>query len=143
MDAAQAAPIGAAIDITLEDMFRSASDMIIPKKIYLYEFPEERGMRDAYELGIYNVVELVLDKSRSAFDMSFIWKNYVNRVCDPDKYSYRYYRDDVGGLYLVLVEAIGRGKRFKDGTLPIACKLDGFNCYADVFPTLKKLPSCF
>ena len=131
-------PMGLALD----DFFRDASDMIIPKKIFLFEFPENKNMRDCYKNNNYEVKELVLDGCHSAIDMSFIWKNYVNKVCNPDKYSYRYYKDGLGNLYLILIEAIGRNKKFKDGSLPFACKLAGYNCYADVFPKLK-LPKCF
>lgn len=131
-------PMGLALD----DFFRDASDMIIPKKIFLFEFPENKDMRDCYKNNNYEVKELVLDGCHSAIDMSFIWKNYVNRVSNPDKYSYRYYKDGLGNLYLILVEAIGRNKKFKDGSLPFACKLAGYNCYADVFENLK-LPKCF
>ena len=131
-------PMGLALD----DFFRDASNMIIPKKIFLFEFPENKNMRDCYKNNNYEVKELVLDGCHSAIDMSFIWKNYVNKVCNPDKYSYRYYKDDLGNLYLILVEAIGRNKKFKDGSLPFACELAGYNCYADVFPKLK-LPKCF
>ena len=131
-------PIGLALD----DFFRDASDMIIPKKIFLFEFPENKDMRDCYKNNNYEVKELVLDGCHSAIDMSVIWKNYVNRVSNPEKYSYRYYKDDLGNLYLILIEAIGRNKKFKDGSLPFACKLTGYNCYADVFPNLK-LPKCF
>ena len=131
-------PMGLALD----DFFRDASNMIIPKKIFLFEFPENKDMRDCYKNNNYEVKELVLDGCHSAIDMSFIWKNYVNKVSNPDKYSYRYYKDGLGNLYLILVEAIGRNKKFKDGSLPFACKLAGYNCYADVFPNLK-LPKCF
>ena len=131
-------PMGLALD----DFFRDASDMIIPKKIFLFEFPENKDMRDCYKNNNYEVKELVLDGCHSAIDMSFIWKNYVNRVSNPEKYSYRYYKDGLGNLYLILIEAIGRNKKFKDGSLPFACKLAGYNCYADVFPNLK-LPKCF
>lgn len=131
-------PMGLALD----DFFRDASNMIIPKKIFLFEFPENKNMRDCYKNNNYEVKELVLDGCHSAIDMSFIWKNYVNKVCNPDKYSYRYYKDDLGNLYLILIEAIGRNKKFKNGSLPFACKLAGYNCYADVFPNLK-LPKCF
>ena len=131
-------PMGLALD----DFFRDASNMIIPKKIFLFEFPENKNMRDCYKNNNYEVKELVLDGCHSAIDMSFIWKNYVNKVCNPDKYSYRYYKDDLGNLYLILIEAIGRNKKFKDGSLPFACKLAGYNCYADVFSNLK-LPKCF
>lgn len=130
------------ITLALNDFFRDASDMIIPKKIYLFEFPENKDMRICYVKNDYDVKELVLDGCHSSIDMSFIWKNYVNRVCNPDKYSYRYYKDDLGNMYLILIEAIGRNKKFKDGSLPFACKLAGYNCYADVFPNLK-LPNCF
>ena len=138
METALNPPIGLALD----DFFRDASDMIIPKRIYLFEFPENKDMRDCYKEKNYEVKELVLDGCHSALDMSFIWKNYVNKVCNPDKYSYRYYKDGLGNLYLILIEAIGRNKKFKDGSLPFACKLAGYNCYADVFPKLK-LPKCF
>ena len=131
-------PMGLALD----DFFRDASNMIIPKKIFLFEFPENKNMRDCYKNNNYEVKELVLDGCHSAIDMSFIWKNYVNKVCNPDKYSYRYYKDGLGNLYLILIEAIGRNKKFKDGSLPFACKLAGYNCYADVFENLK-LPKCF
>ena len=131
-------PIGLALD----DFFRDASDMIIPKRIYLFEFPENKNVRDCCKNNDYEVKELILDGSHSSIDMSFIWKNYVNRVSNPEKYSYRYYKDGLGNLYLILIEAIGRNKKFKDGSLPFACKLAGYNCYADVFPKLK-LPKCF
>ena len=131
-------PMGLALD----DFFHDASNIIIPKKIFLFEFPENKDMRDCYKNNNYEVKELVLDGCHSAIDMSFIWKNYVNKVCNPDKYSYRYYKDGLGNLYLILVEAIGRNKKFKDGSLPFACKLAGYNCYADVFENLK-LPKCF
>ena len=127
---------------SLGTLFADASDMIIPKKIYLFEFPENKSIRDCYENDNYEIKELILDGTHSSIDMSFIWKNYVNRVCNPDKYSYRYYKDGIGNLYLILVEAIGRNKKFKDGSLPFACKLEGYNCYADVFEDLR-LPKCF
>lgn len=131
-------PMGLALD----DFFHDVSNIIIPKKIFLFEFPENKDMRDCYKNNNYEVKELVLDGCHSTIDMSFIWKNYVNKVCNPDKYSYRYYKDGLGNLYLILVEAIGRNKKFKDGSLPFACKLAGYNCYADVFENLK-LPKCF
>ena len=131
-------PMGLALD----DFFRDASDMIIPKKIFLFEFPENKDMRDCYKNNNYEVKELVLDGCHSAIDMSFIWKNYVNKVCNPDKYSYRYYKDGLGNLYLILIEAIGRNKKFKDGSLPFACKFAGYNCYTDVSENLR-LPTCF
>lgn len=126
----------------LVDIFRNAGDVLLPRKIYLYKFPEGKDIRSCYESNDFIERELELDGKHSILDMSFLWKNYVNRVCDPDVYSYRYYKDEIGNTYLILVEAIGRNKKFKDGSLPIACKLMGYNCYADVFEELK-LPSCF
>ena len=49
-------PIGLALD----DFFRDASDMIIPKKIYLFEFPENKDMRICYVKNDYDVKDFAM-----------------------------------------------------------------------------------
>ena len=82
-----------------------------------------------------------MEEKQGALDLSFLWQRYVNHT-SPKNYTYKYYTDGAGESYLIQLEAVARRKKFPDGSLPIACKLLGYNCYADVFGELN-LPGCF
>lgn len=127
--------------LDIKDFFESAGNVLVPRKIYLYSFPDNKSMREAFEDEDYTVQTLYLEEKQGALDLSFLWKKYVNRI-KPEHYNYKYYVGGGGESYLILLEAIARRKKFPDGSLPIACKLLGYNCYADVFVD-SSLPSCF
>ena len=137
MEIAQQMPV--CLDI--KDLFANAGNVLIPRKIYLYSFPDNKSMREAFEDEDFIVQELHLEEKHGALDLSFLWKKYVNRI-NPENYSYKYYVGGGGESYLVQIEAIARRRKFPDGSLPIACKLLGYNCYADVFSN-STLPNCF
>ena len=127
--------------LDIKDFFERAGNVLVPRKIYLYSFPDNKSMREAFEDEDYTVQTLYLEEKQGALDLSFLWKKYVNRI-KPEHYNYKYYVGGGGESYLILLEAIARRKKFPDGSLPIACKLLGYNCYADVFVD-SSLPSCF
>lgn len=127
--------------LDIKDFFERAGNVLVPRKIYLYSFPDNKSMREAFEDEDYTVQTLYLEEKQGALDLSFLWKKYVNRI-KPEHYNYKYYVGGGGESYLILLEAIARRKKFPDGSLPIACKLLGYNCYADVFVD-SSLPGCF
>ena len=127
--------------LDIKDFFERAGNVLVPRKIYLYSFPDNKSMREAFEDEDYTVQTLYLEEKQGALDLSFLWKKNVNRI-KPEHYNYKYYVGGGGESYLILLEAIARRKKFPDGSLPIACKLLGYNCYADVFVD-SSLPGCF
>ena len=132
-------PIPACPDI--KEFFACAGNVIVPRRIYLYSFPDNKSIRQSFENGDYTARELFLEEKQGALDLSFLWQRYVNHT-SPKNYTYKYYTDGAGESYLIQLEAVARRKKFPDGSLPIACKLLGYNCYADVFGELN-LPGCF
>ena len=129
------------ICVNVKDFFANAGNVLVPRVIYLYRFPDNKDIKEAFESGSYTVIRAILEEKGGVLDMSFLWKKYVNRI-SPRDYSYKYYVDEKGESYLVQLEAIARRKKFPDGSLPIACKTLGYNCYADVTDAFS-LPGCF
>ena len=117
-------------------------EAIIPKTIFLYEFTRDTKLFDQYLKGKYSCKELHLKQSDPYFNFDFLWLNYIEHVSDPTNYTIKEYVDDKGNSYSIVVEAISRRKKFKDGSLPIAYCQPNILGYADIFEDLE-LPECF
>ena len=81
--------------------------------------------------------------SHYILNLDYLWQNYVDYISDPDEYyTIIEYEDENGVIYPIVVEAIARRRRFKDGSLPIALSSPFTDYYADIIPDLE-LPECF
>ena len=75
-------PMGLALD----DFFRDASDMIIPKRIYLFEFPENKNVRDCCKNNDYEVKEddnkknKITHKCEKCGNVHLMWEEYNEKT---------------------------------------------------------------
>ena len=115
---------------------------IIPKVIFIFGFEAGQRVWDRYKNGEYTVKELHMSGKGCLVNLDYLWLNYVDYLSEPSDYTIIDYVDDKGVIYPIVVEAIARRRRFKDGSLPIALSSPFMTYYADIIPDLE-LPECF
>lgn len=127
----------------IEALADTGFQAIVPKVIFLFGFEAGQRIWDRYKNGEYTVKELHMSGSNSILNLDYLWQNYVDYISEPDEYyTIIEYEDENGVIYPIVVEAIARRRRFKDGSLPIALSSPFTDYYADIIPDLE-LPECF
>ena len=137
---------GAAVILRARNPIESLADTgfqaIIPKVIFIFGFEAGQRVWDRYKNGEYTVKELHMSGKGCLVNLDYLWLNYVDYLSEPSDYTIIDYVDDKGVIYPIVVEAIARRRRFKDGSLPIALSSPFMTYYADIIPDLE-LPECF
>ena len=137
---------GAAVILRARNPIESLADTgfqaIIPKVIFIFGFEAGQRIWDRYKNGEYTVKELHMTGKDRLVNLDYLWLNYIEYLSEPNDYTIIDYVDDKGVIYPIVVEAIARRRRFKDGSLPIALSSPFMTYYADIIPDLE-LPECF
>ena len=137
---------GAAVILRARNPIESLADTgfqaIIPKVIFIFGFEAGQRIWDRYKNGEYTVKELHMTGKDCLVNLDYLWLNYIEYLSEPNDYTIIDYVDDKGVIYPIVVEAIARRRRFKDGSLPIALSSPFMTYYADIIPDLE-LPECF
>lgn len=126
----------------IEALADTGFQAIIPKVIFIFGFEAGQRVWDRYKNGEYTVKELHMSGKGRLVNLDYLWLNYVDYLSEPSDYTIIDYVDDKGIIYPIVVEAIARRRRFKDGSLPIALSSPFMTYYADIIPDLE-LPECF
>ena len=126
----------------IEALADTGFQAIIPKVIFIFGFEAGQRVWDRYKNGEYTVKELHMSGKGCLVNLDYLWLNYVDYLSEPSDYTIIDYVDDKGVIYPIVVEAIARRRRFKDGSLPIALSSPFMTYYADIIPDLE-LPECF
>ena len=126
----------------IEALADTGFQAIIPKVIFIFGFEAGQKVWDRYKNGEYTVKELHMSGKGCLVNLDYLWLNYVDYLSEPSDYTIIDYVDDKGVIYPIVVEAIARRRRFKDGSLPIALSSPFMTYYADIIPDLE-LPECF
>ena len=126
----------------IEALADTGFQAIIPKVIFIFGFEAGQRVWDRYKNGEYTVKELHMPGKGCLVNLDYLWLNYVDYLSEPSDYTIIDYVDDKGVIYPIVVEAIARRRRFKDGSLPIALSSPFMTYYADIIPDLE-LPECF
>ena len=126
----------------IEALADTGFQAIIAKVIFIFGFEAGQRVWDRYKNGEYTVKELHMSGKGCLVNLDYLWLNYVEYLSEPSDFTILDYVDDKGVIYPIVVEAIARRKRFKDGSLPIALSSPFMTYYADIIPDLE-LPECF
>ena len=126
----------------IEALADTGFQAIVPKVIFIFGFEAGQRVWDRYKNGEYTVKELHMSGKGCLVNLDYLWLNYVDYLSEPSDYTIIDYVDDKGVIYPIVVEAIARRRRFKDGSLPIALSSPFMTYYADIIPDLE-LPECF
>lgn len=126
----------------IEALADTGFQAIVPKVIFIFGFEAGQRVWDRYKNGEYTVKELHMSGKGGLVNLDYLWLNYVEYLSEPSDFTILDYVDDKGVIYPIVVEAIARRRRFKDGSLPIALSSPFMTYYADIIPDLE-LPECF
>ena len=126
----------------IEALADTGFQAIVPKVIFIFGFEAGQRVWDRYKNGEYTVKELHMSGKGCLVNLDYLWLNYVEYLSEPSDFTILDYVDDKGVIYPIVVEAIARRRRFKDGSLPIALSSPFMTYYADIIPDLE-LPECF
>ena len=126
----------------IEALADTGFQAIVPKVIFIFGFEAGQRVWDRYKNGEYTVKELHMSGKGCLVNLDYLWLNYVDYLSEPSDYTIIDYVDDKGVIYPIVVEAIARRRRFKDGSLPIALSSPFMTYYADIIQDLE-LPECF
>lgn len=126
----------------IEALADTGFQAIVPKVIFIFGFEAGQRIWDRYKNGEYIVKELHMSGKSCIVNLDYLWVNFVDFLSEPTDYTILDYADDKGVVYPIVVEAIARRRRFKDGSLPIALSSPFTDYYADIIPDLE-LPECF
>lgn len=120
---------------------KSKLGRMLPRMLFLFGFPKGKNIRESYDSGDYISLDLTLMDCEDVDRDYPYWKEYIEDLKNDLGFVIPYV-DEQGNVYELIVDALCRETKLRDGRLPIALVTEEKVFYAGDDPMLI-LPECF